>query len=116
MRRPVGVKRVLLFFRWARLFSLCRVATVATLPSALYDERFSLGASWVFSFQPVLPPDFRPPVPFLTELLHVGYRTAKLLSARPWRRPGQSVQPSRSIFTSTCSQKATPSCAIVSKN
>jgi len=37
-----------------------RVATVATLPSALFNERFSLGASWVFSFQPVLPPDYRP--------------------------------------------------------
>jgi hypothetical protein len=34
-----------------------RVATVATLPSALLVEHFvSLGASWVFSFQPVLPP------------------------------------------------------------
>src|ERR1700687_375827 len=64
MRRPVGCKRVLLFFRWTRFFSR-RVATVATLPSALFMERFSLGASWVFSFQPVLPPDFRPPVPFL---------------------------------------------------
>ena len=37
-----------------------RVATVATLPSALFEERFgSLGASCVFSFQPVLPPDYR---------------------------------------------------------
>jgi len=37
---------------------------VATLPSALFSERFfSLGASWVFSLQPVLPPDFRPLVP-----------------------------------------------------
>ena len=35
--------------------------TVATLPSALFKERFcSLGASWVFSFQPVLLPDYRP--------------------------------------------------------
>src|SRR6185436_10451944 len=35
--------------------------TVATLPSALFEERLSsLGASWVFSFQPVLPPDYRP--------------------------------------------------------
>jgi hypothetical protein len=59
MRRPVGVKWVLLFFRWTRFFS-GQVATVATLPSALFVERFSLGASWVFSFQPVLPPDFRP--------------------------------------------------------
>jgi hypothetical protein len=43
------------------LFHSSRVATVATLPSALFDERFgSLGASWVFSFQPVLPPDYRP--------------------------------------------------------
>ena len=29
------------------------------------SEFVSLGASWVFSFQPVLPPDFRPLVPFL---------------------------------------------------
>ena len=43
------------------LFLPCRVATVATLPSALFDERFgSLGASWVFSFQSVLPPVYRP--------------------------------------------------------
>jgi hypothetical protein len=43
------------------LFFSSRVATVATLPSALFDERFgSLGASWVFSFQPVLPPVYRP--------------------------------------------------------
>ena len=37
--------------------SFRRVATVAILPSALCDERFSLGASWAFSLQPVLPPD-----------------------------------------------------------
>jgi hypothetical protein len=37
------------------LFLPRRVATVATLPSALFKERASLGASWVFSFQPVLP-------------------------------------------------------------
>ena len=37
-----------------------RVATVATLPSALFDERLSLGASWVFSVQPVLPSVYRP--------------------------------------------------------
>jgi hypothetical protein len=49
------------FVFWlVKVFLARRVATVATLPSALFDERFSLGASWVFSFQPVLPPDFRP--------------------------------------------------------
>jgi hypothetical protein len=37
-----------------------QVAAVATLPSAFFDERFSLGASWVLSFQPVLPPVSRP--------------------------------------------------------
>jgi hypothetical protein len=43
------------------LFLASRVATVATLPSALFDERLcSLGASWVFSFQPVLPSVYRP--------------------------------------------------------
>ena len=63
MRRPVGVKWILLLLWWTKFFS-GRVATVATLPSALLDERFaSLGASWVFSFQPVLPPVCRPLVP-----------------------------------------------------
>jgi hypothetical protein len=43
------------------LFLSRRVATVATLPSALFAERFaSLGASWVFSFQPMLPSVYRP--------------------------------------------------------
>jgi hypothetical protein len=28
-----------------------RAASVAILPSALFGERYSLGASWVFSFQ-----------------------------------------------------------------
>src|SRR5215470_5684065 len=37
------------------------VAAVATLPSAVVVEHFLLAASWVFSFQPVLQPDFRPP-------------------------------------------------------
>jgi hypothetical protein len=31
----------------------------ATLPSALFEDRY-FGASWVFSLQPVLPPDYRP--------------------------------------------------------
>jgi hypothetical protein len=30
-------------------------ASVAILPSALFVERFSLGASWAYSFQQVLP-------------------------------------------------------------
>ncbi len=51
-------------FSLDKVFS-CPIATVATLPSALFSERSSLGASWVFSFQPVLPPDCRPLVPFL---------------------------------------------------
>src|SRR6266478_6242962 len=42
MRRPVSVKSV---------FHLSRAAPVAILPSALLCERYSLGASWVFSFQ-----------------------------------------------------------------
>jgi len=42
---------------------------VATLPSALFDERsYSLGASWVFSLQPVLPPDCRPLFRLATEV------------------------------------------------
>src|SRR5260370_16037365 len=79
MRRPVGVEWVLLFFRWTRFFC-CRVATVATLPSALFIERFSLGASWVFSFQPVLPPDFRPLVSFLR--MEVGQAIDAVIGTR----------------------------------
>ena len=46
------------------LLFLCSAPhAVATLPSALSMSESSLGASWVFSFQPVLPPDYRPPVP-----------------------------------------------------
>jgi hypothetical protein len=42
-----------------------RVATVAMLPSALSKERFSLGARWASSFQPVLLSVWRPVVPVL---------------------------------------------------
>jgi len=41
-------------------FLFSQAASVATLPSALVVERFSLGASWVFSFQQVLLPDLLP--------------------------------------------------------
>jgi len=40
-----------------------RAASVAILPSALFGERFSLGASWASSFQQVLLPDNRPRFP-----------------------------------------------------
>ena len=46
-----------------KAFSLAELPTVATLPSALVVSISALGASWVFSFQSVLPPDYRPPVP-----------------------------------------------------
>jgi hypothetical protein len=50
MRRPVSVKSVFLFP--PRFFlRLSRAASVAILPSALFVERLSLGARWVFSFQ-----------------------------------------------------------------
>jgi len=39
MRRPVGVKWAL-FFLLVKVFFSCRVATDATLPSALFEERF----------------------------------------------------------------------------
>jgi len=47
------VKSFLLFstisFLFLKFFPLSQAASVATLPSALLYERFSLGASWVFS-------------------------------------------------------------------
>ena len=53
MRRPVDVKAhfALSFFLSVSLFPFSQAASVAILPSALFGERFSLGASWVFSFQ-----------------------------------------------------------------
>ena len=73
----------------ATLFLSGRVATVATLPSALFEERFaSLGASWVFSFQPVLPPVYRPRFHLqdeswarrLTQSAELGFRLGRFLS------------------------------------
>src|SRR5208282_6191376 len=60
MRRPVEVKWVLLFFRWTS-FVLPAESPLSPPfhPHSLMSDR-SLGASWVFSFQPVLPPDCRP--------------------------------------------------------
>jgi hypothetical protein len=51
MRRPVDVKAHFLFLLSVGLFLLSQAASVAILPSALFCERSSLGASWVFSFQ-----------------------------------------------------------------
>ena len=39
------------FFFLPGVLRLSRAASVAILPSALFGERSSLGASWVFSFQ-----------------------------------------------------------------
>jgi hypothetical protein len=64
MRRPVSVKWFVHFIV-EQDFLFAESPTVATLPSAFFNERLSLGASWVFSVQPVLPPVYRPPVPFL---------------------------------------------------
>ena len=59
MRKPVSVKN--------RFRSVLTLPERPPLPPSFHphslDERFSLGASWVFSFQPVLPPDCRPCFP-----------------------------------------------------
>jgi hypothetical protein len=51
MRRPVDVKAHFCFLLSVSLFSFSEAASVAILPSALFGERCSLGAGWVFSFQ-----------------------------------------------------------------
>jgi hypothetical protein len=48
---------------FSKLFPLSQAASVATLPSALFVERLSLGASWVYLIQSVLLPDYRPLFP-----------------------------------------------------
>jgi hypothetical protein len=50
-------------------FPSSRAASVTILPSALFVERFSLGASWAFPFQQVLLPDNRPRLPSLRRQL-----------------------------------------------
>jgi hypothetical protein len=53
MRRPIPVKSFFALFHnflpFTNFFPFSQAASVATLPSALLYERFSLGASWVFS-------------------------------------------------------------------
>jgi hypothetical protein len=46
----VSVKTVFLFPPYKSFFRSSRAASVAILPSALFGERYSLGARWVFSF------------------------------------------------------------------
>src|ERR1700732_4773849 len=50
MRRPVDVKAHFRFLLSVSLFPFSQAASVAILPSALFCERYSLGARWVFSF------------------------------------------------------------------
>jgi hypothetical protein len=50
-------------FSLNKVFSLAKLPLSPPLPSALSMSVSSLGASWVFSFQPVLPPDYRPLFP-----------------------------------------------------
>jgi hypothetical protein len=50
MRRPIPAKSFFCSFRdFVDFFPFSQAASVVTLPSALLCERFSLGASWVFS-------------------------------------------------------------------
>src|ERR1700693_4445293 len=51
MRRPVDVNAHFRFLLSVSRFRFSQAASVAILPSALFVERLSLGASWVFSFQ-----------------------------------------------------------------
>src|SRR5215471_17926744 len=65
MRRPVSVKVVFflsLFVQWS---ASAKPLSVAILPFALFVSDFSLGAKWVFSFQRVLLPEYRPLFPSL---------------------------------------------------
>src|ERR1700721_675767 len=78
MRRPVGVKSILCSFRETTFVlppsGRCRHASIRTL-----EERFvSLGACWAFSYQPVLPSDWRPVV-----LLLEGRTWARRLTQSP---------------------------------
>jgi hypothetical protein len=79
MRRPVPVKGF--SCPSCDFLPFSQAASVATLPSALLVERFSPGASWVFSFQQVLPSGKRPRLPFIREVLGPGPSRSHLNSA-----------------------------------
>src|ERR1700730_14751466 len=81
MRRPVDVKGHFRFLLSVSLFRFSQAASVAILPSALFGERFSLGASWVFSFQKVLLPENRPLFPPFGESRAPGLSRSHLDSA-----------------------------------
>jgi hypothetical protein len=51
LTRPVDVQAHFLFLLSLNLFPFSQAAPVAILPSALFGERYSLGARWVFSLQ-----------------------------------------------------------------
>jgi len=51
MRRPVDVKAHFHLLLSMNQFPFSQAASVAILPSALFGERYSLGAWWVFSIQ-----------------------------------------------------------------
>src|SRR5579872_53379 len=83
MRRPVGVKWVLLFFCWTRFFSgrvsHCRHPSIRTLVSDLA----SLGACWAFSFQPVLLSVWRPVI-LLSRESNLGQAIDAVTGTRLW--------------------------------
>jgi hypothetical protein len=60
MRSPIRVRAFSLSLRDFSFLPFSQAASVATLPSALLVERFSLGASWVFLIQQVLLSSTRP--------------------------------------------------------
>src|SRR4051812_13432031 len=99
MRRPVVVKQDLhpsLFGRQG--FSPprrhCCHPSIRTL-----DERFSLGACWVFSFQPVLPPVRRP---LFHRRIEVGQAIDAVTGTRLWAfvvLPSTKLLPTSSAFS-----------------
>ena len=73
------------FYLSMSLFPYSQAAPVAILPSALFCERYSLGASWVFSFQKVLLPENRSLFPpFLWEFKREVSKHLTGKETEPW--------------------------------
>src|SRR5207245_4956943 len=97
MRRPVGVKWVLLFFRWTRFFSFAESSALSPSfhPHSFMSD-FSLGASWAFSFQQVLQPENRPSASLARKRgpgvgrSHLNSAVRQLKSSSTLRHPPQS--------------------------
>src|SRR6202140_4598839 len=102
MRRPVGVKGIRFGICWSRCLFPADSPLSPPFHAHSSKSGWSLGASWVFWFQPVLPPDYRPRFHLQDESWARRLTQSPELGFRLWLFLSQSVfgfmQPPASLF------------------